>query len=118
VLVVEDDVDARRMYATWLELMGFAVAQARDGVEGLACALAAPPDVVLMDLAMPRMDGFETTRRLKSDPTTAAVPVVILSACTDVQDRQRAFEAGAVEFLTKPCDADLVASRLRHYSGQ
>jgi CheY-like chemotaxis protein len=75
------------------------------------------PDVVLMDVAMPRMDGLEATRRLKQDPTTAGVPVVIISALTTPHDRQRAFEAGAVDFLGKPCDPDVVAARVRRYSG-
>lgn len=117
VLLVEDDTDTRRMYATWLQLLGFAVTEARDGVEGVASARAVRPSVVLMDLAMPRMDGVEATRRLKTDPATAEVPVVIFSAYTSPEDRRRAFDAGAVEFLAKPCDVELVAARLRHYAG-
>lgn len=116
VLLVEDDPDTRHMYAVSLDVLGFDVSEARDGAEGLRCAQALHPDVVLMDVAMPRMDGLEATRRLKRDPTTASVPVVILSALTSAQDRQRAIDAGAAEFLGKPCDPETVALRLREYS--
>lgn len=104
------------MYATCLDVLGFEVSEARDGLEGVRRAEAVHPNVVLMDVAMPRMDGLEATRRLKNNPDTAGVPVVILSAFTTNQDRQRAFEAGATEFLAKPCDPEMLASRLRKYS--
>lgn len=116
VLLVEDDIDTRHMYARWLGCEGFDVSEAADGAEGVRCAQAVQPDVVLMDVAMPRMDGLEATRRLKRDPSTANVPVVILSALTTPKDRQRAFDAGANDFLGKPCDPDVVAQRLRQYS--
>ena len=116
VLLVEDDRDTRHMYAMWLEAIGFDVHEAGDGVEGVRSTQNWHPDVVLMDLAMPRMDGFEATRTIKQNPATSSVPVVILSAFSSARDRQRALEAGAAEFLGKPCDLDLVASRVRHYS--
>jgi len=115
VLLVEDDADTRHMYATSLHFFGFDVMEARDGMEGVRCAQVVHPDVVLMDVAMPRMDGLEATRRLKNNPDTASVPVVIISAFTTAQDRQRALEAGAAEFLGKPCDPELLANRLRRY---
>jgi two-component system, cell cycle response regulator DivK len=118
VLVVEDDWDTRSMYAQCLESWGFDVLQARDGAEGVQCALSLHPHVVLMDVAMPRMDGLEATRWLRNDPATTHLPIVIVSAYTTAQDRARAMAAGADEFLSKPCDLDLVASRLRHYAGQ
>lgn len=113
---MEDDPDTRHMYAVCLDVMGFDVSEARDGLEGVRCAQTIHPNVVLMDVAMPRMDGLEATRQLKSNPDTASLPVVILSAFTTTHDRQRAFEAGAAEFLAKPCDPQTVASRLRKYS--
>jgi CheY-like chemotaxis protein len=117
VLVVEDDTDTRHMYAHWLATYGFDVAEARNGLEGIETALRMHPDVVLMDVAMPRMDGLEATRRLRRNPDTAGVPIVILSAYSTLQDRERAFAAGASDFLSKPCDLDAVAERLQHYSG-
>jgi CheY-like chemotaxis protein len=106
------------MYAMSLDFFGFDVREARDGLEGLHCARSIHPDVVLMDVAMPRMDGLEATRRLKNDPETASVPIVIISAFTTAQDRQRALDAGAAEFLGKPCDPETLADRLRRYSNE
>lgn len=115
VLLVEDDHDTRQMYAHCLELFGFVTRLARDGVEALAQAAIAVPDVIVMDLAMPRMDGFEATRRLKSDPATAAVPIVVLTAFTSPGECERALRAGADDFLAKPCEPDALISRLRHH---
>jgi CheY-like chemotaxis protein len=115
VLLVEDDQDTRQMYAHCLQLFGFATREARDGVEALAAAAASPPDAIVMDLAMPRMDGFEATRRLKSDPATAAIPVLVLTAFTAPGECERALRAGADDFLAKPCEPDALISRLRHH---
>jgi CheY-like chemotaxis protein len=118
VLVVEDDTDTRHMYAHWLANYGFDVAEARNGQEGVETAERVHPDVVLMDVAMPRMDGLEATRRLRRNPDTAGTPIVILSAYSTLQDRERAFAAGANDFLPKPCDLDTVAEKLQRYSGE
>jgi CheY-like chemotaxis protein len=115
VLVVEDDDDIRKVYALWLEESGFEVIEARNGAEGVLRAVDQQPEAVLMDVAMPHMDGVEATRRLRSDPATAQMPILILSAYATQPDRERALAAGADEFLVKPCDLELVASRLRHY---
>jgi CheY-like chemotaxis protein len=104
------------MYAHWLETYGFDVAEATNGLEGVETAIRVHPAVVLMDVAMPKLDGLEATRRLRRHPHTAAVPIVILSAYASRQDRERALAAGADEFLSKPCDLDVVAQRLQHYS--
>lgn len=114
VLLVEDDEDTRQMYALSLEWYGFRIRQARDGLEGVSLAVAAQPDVIVMDLAMPRMDGVEATRRIKSDPATASIPVVVLTALTSPGDCARALQAGADDFLTKPVDPDALAYRLQH----
>jgi two-component system, cell cycle response regulator DivK len=116
VLVVDDDQDTRDLYAHCLTLCGFAVEQARDGAEGIERAICVRPDVVLMDLAMPRMDGWTATVRLRNEPRTAHLPIIILSAHASDRDRERLLAAGASEFLSKPCDLDVLASRLRHYS--
>ena len=115
VLVVEDDDDIRKVYALWLEESGFEVIEARNGAEGVLRAVDQQPEAVLMDVAMPHMDGVEATRRLRSDPATAQMPILILSAYATPPDRERALAAGADEFLVKPCDLELVVSRLRHY---
>jgi CheY-like chemotaxis protein len=115
ILLVEDDEDTRQMYTQFLEFFGFEIHEARDGLEALSAAAAAPPDAIVMDLAMPRLDGIEATRRLKSDPATASIPIVVLTAFGSPADRTRAFQAGADDFLTKPCEPDVLASRLQEH---
>lgn len=101
------------MYAFSLESYGFQISQARDGIEGVAIATATRPDVIVMDLAMPRMDGVEATRRIKNDPATRSIPIVVLTALTSPGDCARALQAGADDFLAKPLDPDALAYRLR-----
>ena len=112
VLLVEDDDDTRRMYAGCRELLGLSVREARDGREGVQRARELNPDVILMDIAMPRMNGLEATKLIRSDPAIAEIPVVVLTALTRPGDMERAFESGADDFLTKPCEPETVASRL------
>ena len=115
VLLVEDYEDAREMYRDYLEFAGFQVETAENGVEALAKAKAIDPDVVLMDLSLPVMDGWEATRRLKADPATAHLPVLALSAHALAVEGERAKEAGCDGFIAKPCiPAELVA-RLSTY---
>lgn len=116
VLVVEDETEIREMLAYLLEMSGFAVLQARDGAEGVERAVSAHPHAILMDVAMPRMNGLQATRILRAQSATAEIPIVICSAHTSLQDRERALAAGANEFVSKPCDLDFVVSRLRHYA--
>jgi CheY-like chemotaxis protein len=115
VLVVEDEDDIRTLYAVWLEESGFDVIEAHDGAEGISRAADQQPKAILMDVAMPRMNGLEATRRLRSDQATAQIPILIISAHTGVTEREGAFAAGADEFLGKPCDLELLTSRIRHY---
>jgi CheY-like chemotaxis protein len=115
VLLVEDDEDTRQMYAQWLELFGFQIRMARDGLEALAAVAASPPDAIVMDLAMPRMDGLEATRRLKSNPATAGVPILVLTAFAAPGECERALRAGADDFLAKPCEPDALLLRLRQH---
>lgn len=116
VLVVDDETDIREMLAYLLQISGFAVLQARDGAEAVERAVSAHPHAILMDVAMPHMTGLEATRILRAGSRTAEIPIVILSAYTSAQDRERALAAGANEFVSKPCDLDFVVSRLRHYA--
>jgi two-component system cell cycle response regulator DivK len=110
VLIVEDYSDAREMYAEYLEFQGFRVEQARNGKEAIASAAAHPPDVVLMDLSLPVMDGWEATRRLKADERTRHVPVIALTGHALAGTVETATQAGCDGFITKPClPEDLVA---------
>jgi CheY-like chemotaxis protein len=102
VLVVEDDKFLRRACEASLRQRGFDVATATDGEEGLRLSRAAPhPDVVLLDLLMPKMSGIEVLRALKADPETAAIPVLILSNSSRDEDKREALALGAVGYYVK-----------------
>lgn len=113
VLVVEDYADAREMYAEYLRFSGFRVDEARNGEEALAKAQAVVPDVVLMDLALPLMDGWEATRRLKSDHRTAGTLVVALTGHALAGHAEGARRAGCDAFVTKPCLPDELVDVIR-----
>jgi two-component system cell cycle response regulator DivK len=109
VLLVEDYDDARDMYRDYLEFSGFRVETARDGREALEKARAIHPDVVLMDLSLPGLDGWEATRILKADPATNGLRIIALSAHALGPEGERARAAGCEGFIAKPClPADLV----------
>jgi CheY-like chemotaxis protein len=103
ILVVDDDPLIRRLIATTLEdVAGFDLAEAGDGVEALERALTTSPQIVFLDIDMPRMDGITTCARLRDQPETADSTIVMLTAASDDGAEQRASEAGADLFLTKP----------------
>jgi two-component system, cell cycle response regulator DivK len=109
ILLVEDFEDAREMYRDYLEFSGFRVETARDGHEAIEKARSQQPDLILMDLSLPGIDGWEATRILKSDPTTAHLIIVALSAHAMAPEGDRARAAGVDGFIAKPClPADLV----------
>lgn len=102
ILVVEDNEDNRIIYGTMLRAHGFVVNEASQGETAIAAARSAPPDLVLMDIGLPNMDGVEATRHLKADPRTASIPVLALTAHALQSERQRALEAGVDGYLVKP----------------
>ena len=111
VLVVDDEPVNRELLESMLVPLGYDVRQAEDGRSGLRAARNDRPDVVLLDVMMPAMDGFEVVRALREDPETKGLPVVMVTSLHDVQDRVRALQAGASDFLTKPVDrAELQAT--------
>ena len=113
VLVVDDNADIRELWRMWLDFWGFDVQEARDGAEAVHKALMDPPDLVLMDLWMPVLDGVEATRQLKEDARTAHVPVVALSAQAGSPSAADVAEAGAHTFVRKPCDPDELLRHIR-----
>jgi two-component system, cell cycle response regulator DivK len=113
VLVVEDYQDAREMYAAYLQFSGFDVAEASNGVEAVEKTIELLPDIVLMDLALPRMDGWEATRRLKGDPRTRHIPIVALTGHALAGHAEGAREAGCDSFVTKPCLPDALVAEIR-----
>jgi CheY-like chemotaxis protein len=113
ILLVEDQQDLRLLYAQQLTLSGFDVIQAANGVEALDHTTGELPDVILMDLSMPILDGWEATRRLKADVRTAHIPVVALTAFDGAGELQRATTAGCDWFVPKPCAPDALISEVR-----
>jgi CheY-like chemotaxis protein len=103
VLLVDDYPDAREMYGEYLEFSGYDIVQASNGVEAIQRALESQPDVILMDLSLPVMDGWEATRRLKADARTADIPVVALTGHALDGISAGARRAGCDAFVTKPC---------------
>src|SRR5690349_24707179 len=113
ILIVEDQTDLRQLYAEQLAISGFDVIQAGNGADAIEHTAAHAPDVVLMDLSLPVVDGWEATRRLKSDERTAHIPVVALTAHDGSGELQRATSAGCDWFVPKPCPPDALITEVR-----
>lgn len=104
ILVMEDDELSLRLYHTIFQAKGFRVISARDGVTGVAMAKHNLPDLVVMDIEMPKMDGLTAIRVLKEDSATSGIPVVIVSSYAMQEDREKGFRWGCDSYLTKPID--------------
>jgi two-component system, cell cycle response regulator DivK len=117
ILVVDDYQDAREMYAEYLQFSGFRVAEARNGNEALEQAFALKPDLILMDLSLPGMDGWEATRVLKADDRTKSIPVVALTGHALAGASEGAKKAGCDSFVTKPCLPDDLVVEVRRMLG-
>jgi two-component system, cell cycle response regulator DivK len=113
ILIVEDQAELRQLYAQQLSHCGFDVIEAADGAEAVAHTTSQTPDVVLMDLSLPVMDGWEATRLLKADQRTAHIPVVALTAHDGSGELQRATQAGCDWFVPKPCPPDALITEVR-----
>ena len=112
VLLVEDNEMNRDMLSRRLERRGFAVALAVDGREGIEMASSAAPDLILMDMSLPEIDGWEATRRIKADPATCQIPIIGLTAHALATDRERALTAGCDQFDTKPVDFERLVGHI------
>ena len=113
ILVVDDYQDAREMYAEYLQFSGFRVAEAKNGNEAVEQAFALKPDLILMDLSLPGMDGWEATRRLKADDSTKRIPIVALTGHALAGASEGARKAGCDSFVTKPCLPDDLVVEVR-----
>jgi two-component system, cell cycle response regulator DivK len=113
ILVVDDYQDAREMYAEYLQFSGFRVAEAKNGNEAVEQAFALKPDLILMDLSLPGMDGWEATRRLKGDDSTRHIPIVALTGHALAGASEGAKKAGCDSFVTKPCLPDDLVVEVR-----
>jgi two-component system cell cycle response regulator DivK len=118
ILIVDDFDDNRQMYATFMTLAGFDVAEAATGPEGLAMAGRLLPDLIVMDLSLPGLDGWEVTRRLKADPLTKHIPVLALTSHSLDRYMELARAAGCDGFITKPCLPDDLVKEIRRLLAQ
>ena len=114
VLVVDDDPDKRMLLAVALEMAGYEVRTANDGVEGLAAIESYQPDLIITDVMMPKMDGYELARKVRANPQTRFTPIIIQTAArSEAQDHRRGSEVGALGYITDPTDIDLLLARAR-----
>ena len=113
ILVIEDYSDSRAVLSSLLRANGYKVVEASDGREGLLQANRVKPDLILMDLAMPKMDGVEATRQLRQRHTLSQVPIFVISAYTTTDVKQDALAAGCTEVFPKPIDVDSLLSKIK-----
>lgn len=113
ILIVDDDVDTLRLVGLMLQRQGYQVIAASNGSQGLTKAFEERPNLILLDVMMPDMDGYEVTRRLRSNPATASIPILMFTAKTQLDDKVTGFEAGADDYLTKPTHPTELQTHIR-----
>jgi CheY-like chemotaxis protein len=118
ILLVEDNEMNRDMLSRRLERKGYEVVVAVDGAEGVTRAQADGPDLILMDMSLPVLDGWEATRQLKADPTTQAIPVIALTAHAMSGDREKALQAGCDDYDTKPIELPRLLQKIEAFLGK
>jgi pilus assembly protein CpaE len=102
ILIVDDDLDTLRLVGLMLQHQGYRIAAASGGIQAITLAQSEKPDLILLDIMMPEMDGYEVARKLRTDPATNSMPIIMFTAKTQVDDKVAGFEAGADDYLTKP----------------
>lgn len=112
ILVVDDNLDSRELVVKVLGRRGLELHEAVDGEDALAKVAAIRPDLVLMDISLPRIDGYEVTRRLKQDPRSAGIPIIALTAHAMKGDREKALAAGCVDYISKPINIHTLYDRV------
>jgi len=117
ILIVDDEPENIELLDRRLSRRGFTVVGATSAEEGLKVALSERPALILMDIKMPNLDGFDAMRLLQADPLTAGIPVIALTAHAMQEDRDRALSAGAKDYETKPVDLDRLLAKIRHLTG-
>jgi CheY-like chemotaxis protein len=113
ILLIEDTREVVMMLVDYLEMAGYKMVTAQDGVDGLEQAKLTHPDLILMDIQMPRMDGFEATQNLRNDPEFKDIPIVALTALAMPNDRQRCLDAGMDEYLSKPVNLKALTKTIK-----
>jgi CheY-like chemotaxis protein len=117
ILVVEDNPDNRILITDVLSSLEYEVLVAEDGEEGIKMANAEIPDLILMDLSLPRMDGWAATTQIKANTALAHIPIIALTAHAMVGDREKALQAGCDDYVSKPIDLRELTSKLAHFLG-
>ena len=117
MLLVEDNEDNRIIYSTVLRHVGYEVLEAGDGKQAVSLARSAKPDLILMDISIPEMDGWEATRILRQDPETSGIPIIALTAHALQDDRERAIQVGFTSYLAKPIEPRAVVAEVRRWIG-
>ena len=113
LLYIEDNEDNLYMLTLWFDVLGgYEIVSAPDGAAGIAMAAAELPDLILMDLNLPEIDGWEATRRLKADPATCGIPIIALTAHAMAGDREKAIATGCDDFETKPVEFDRLLAKI------
>jgi len=117
ILIVDDEVDNRELLQIVLKWEGFVTQTASGAEEALRCAVVEPPDLILVDLMMPGIDGYQLTATLKQDPKTRHIPIIMLSAMNDSATRKRALSTGVQAYITKPIDRSELCDQVRSTLG-
>jgi CheY-like chemotaxis protein len=117
ILLVEDNLDNMTLIADVLQSLNYSVLQAADGQQGVTMAETEKPDLILMDLSLPQMDGWTATRHIKANPELSKIPIIALTAHAMIGDRERALQAGCDDYLTKPINLRELANKLAQYMG-
>ncbi len=118
VLIVEDNADSRTLLTDILSTLACTVIAARDGVQAVALAISEKPDLILMDLSLPQMDGWTATSRIKADERLRHIPIIALTAHAMVGDREKALAAGCDDYVSKPIDLRELQQAISKYLGQ
>ncbi len=113
ILIIDDDLDTLRLVGLMLQRQGYNIVAATNGEQGLSQAFVEKPDLILLDVMMPDMDGYEVTRRLRKNPATATVPILMFTAKTQLDDKVTGFEVGADDYLTKPTHPSELQAHVR-----
>jgi DNA-binding response OmpR family regulator len=118
ILAADDDEDILELVTFRLERSGYTVLQARDGEEAFQLAKEKKPDLAVLDVMMPKMDGFELTRRLRAEETTRRIPIILLTARAQDADLQQGFDAGADDYIRKPFSPQELRARVQSILGR
>ena len=115
ILIVEDDPKNLKLIRDLLQIRGYTTLEATDGKQGVDMARAKMPDLILMDIQMPVMDGFEAISILKADPVTKSIPIIALTAFAMQGDRKKCMDAGCNDYITKPLDTRAFVTKVKEY---